>query len=145
MTYRPDWPLYFLGIADAVAKRGECTRSQVGAVLVSPDNRVVATGYNGAPKGRPSCLDGACPRASSSVAPGSSYDTGAGACIAIHAEANALLYASLEDRQGARLFITREPCKGCWRLIQGSGVATVIWRTHGPYWRALSTRNDLTN
>jgi dCMP deaminase len=51
MTHRrPDWDDYFLGIARAVAARGECVRSRVGAVLVR-DNRIVATGYNGVPAG----------------------------------------------------------------------------------------------
>lgn len=123
---RPDWDAYFLGIAKAVSERGECSRSRVGAVLVK-DRRIRSTGYNGAPMGAPSCLGGFCPRASSNVAPGSSYDTGSGACIAIHAEANALLFASRDDCEGATLYITRSPCDGCFRLIKGSGVAIVVW------------------
>lgn len=122
--HRPDWRDYFLGIAKAVAARGECTRRRVGAVLVK-DNRIRATGYNGAPSGAPSCLQGACPRAFSNVAPGSSYDTGAGTCIAVHAEANVLLYATRDDCEGATLYITDDPCDGCTRLILGSGVTRV--------------------
>lgn len=92
---RPDWDDYFLGIAEAVARRADCRRRHVGAVLVA-NNRIVATGYNGAPSGGPSCLAGQCPRGlldSAAVAPGSSYDTGAGSCVALHAEQNCLLYA----------------------------------------------------
>lgn len=122
--HRPDWDEYFLGIADAVSKRGECTRRRVGAVLVK-DKRIRATGYNGAPSGAPSCLLGQCPRAFSNVAPGSSYDTGAGTCIAVHAEANVLLYATRDDCEGATLYITDDPCEGCTRLILGSGVVRV--------------------
>lgn len=122
---RPDWDAYFLGIATAVAARGECTRRQVGAVLVK-DRRIRSTGYNGAPSGAPSCLMGACPRATSGVASGSSYDTGPGSCIAIHAEANALLFASKDDCQGATLYITTAPCAGCERLIMGAGIKQVV-------------------
>lgn len=123
---RPSWPEYFLNIAEAVAARAECSRRQVGAVVVK-DNRIRATGYNGAPAGRPSCLEGACPRGQSSVAPGSSYDTGAGACIALHAEQNALLFAARDDCEGATLYVTCKPCEGCWRMVQGSGIHRVIW------------------
>jgi dCMP deaminase len=151
---RPSWSQYFLGIADAVSARGDCTRRQVGAVLVDPITKdLIETGYNGAPAGMPGCLSaGACPRGrhyltvrdpgeycgwdecacgavwpcDEAVAPGSSYDTGPGACIAIHAEANALLRAGKKAR-GALLYLTTEPCGGCMKLIRGAGVLHVIW------------------
>lgn len=127
---RPSWDEYFLEIAIAVAKRADCTRSKVGAVVVDVHKRVVGTGYNGAYPGGPSCLAGECPRGkmtNEQVAPGTSYDTGAGACIALHAEQNALLYSSRDSRMGGTLYITREPCDGCMRMLQGSGLARVAW------------------
>ncbi|WP_176611774.1 deaminase [Actinomadura sp. WMMB 499] len=130
---RPDWREYFLGIAEAVAKRGDCSRRQVGAVVVDIDQRIVSTGYNGTEPGGPSCLDGACPRATSDVPPGSSYDTGPGACISVHAEANALLYAGQARAKGSTLYLTDRPCKGCTRLIRASGIAWVI--APGYEWR----------
>jgi dCMP deaminase len=122
---RPAWSDYFLGIATAVAARADCSRRQVGAVVVR-DNRIVSTGYNGAPAGHRGCLEGACPRAQSSVEPGSSYDTGPGVCIAIHAEANALLYADRDKCEGATLYITCPPCDGCSKLIAAAGINEVI-------------------
>lgn len=127
---RPDWDLYFLGIAEAVAARADCTRHRFGAVLVK-DNRIVATGYNGAPAGAAGCLEGACPRGRLTVEelPAyTSYDTGPGACIAIHAEANALLYADRAEARGAALYLwgtieDARPCDGCLRLLAGAGVA----------------------
>lgn len=124
---RPDWDTYYLGIAAAVALRGECSRRQVGAVLVGPDKRIRSTGYNGAAAGAPSCLQGACPRATSGVAPGSSYDTGAGSCIALHAEQNAVLEAPRESRAGSTVYVSAAPCDGCRRLLRGSGVSRVVW------------------
>jgi dCMP deaminase len=125
---RPDWDTYYLGIAHAVAARADCTRRTIGAIIVKGD-RIVSTGYNGAPTGKPGCLTaGACPRGlmnTTDVAPGSSYDTGSGACIALHAEQNAILRAGLECR-GSVLYITAEPCDGCVRLIEGSGIARVV-------------------
>ena len=127
---RPDWDTYFLAIAKAVAARADCTRRQVGAVIVDPHHRIISTGYNGAPAGAPGCMTaGACPRGLlgvEAVAPGSSYDTGPGACIAVHAEANALLYADGARTRGATLYCTDKPCEGCWRLIRGAGIATVV-------------------
>jgi dCMP deaminase len=129
VTGRPGWDEYFLHIAEAVSTRADCTRRKVGAVVVR-DNRIVSCGYNGAPAGRPGCLtDGACPRGRQGfehVPPGSSYDTGDGACISVHAEANALLYADRDHCVGASLYCTDDPCDGCLRLILGAGITWVV-------------------
>lgn len=128
MATRPTWDEWGLELAMTVARRADCTRRQVGAVLMTADHSIVATGYNGAPSGRPGCLtDGACPRGQSAVAPGSSYDSGPGTCIAIHAEQNALLRASWSDMLGSTLYVTDEPCSGCWRTIQATPINHVIW------------------
>lgn len=126
---RPDWDTYYLYIAQAVATRADCTRRTIGAIIVKGD-RIVSTGYNGAPAGKPGCLtQNACPRGRMSkteVAMGSSYDTGAGSCIALHAEQNAILRAGL-DARGSILYITDEPCDGCSRLIEGAGISLVVF------------------
>lgn len=126
---RPTWDEYYSEIAYAVSLRADCTRRKVGAIVVLGD-RIVSTGYNGAPTGEPGCLTaGACPRGRMSkadVAPGSSYDTGTGACIALHAEQNAILRAG-RDTRGATLYLTDEPCDGCTRLIKGAGFARVVY------------------
>lgn len=56
---RPDWDLYFIRIAKEIASRSTCSRAAVGAVITR-NNRILATGYNGAPKGEPHCLDEGC-------------------------------------------------------------------------------------
>jgi len=132
---RPSWTEYFLAIATAVAARADCTRRKAGAVLVK-DHRIVATGYNGAPAGDKGCLsDGACPRGAldhSAVPAYSSYDSGPGACIAVHAEANCLLYADRDKCEGAVLYcVPGVPCAGCEKLIRGAGVASV-YTPEGP-------------
>lgn len=147
---RPDWDDYFLQIAHAVSHRADCTRRKVGAVIVDQDYRIVSTGYNGGPAKGPSCLAGECPRGqhyltprldASTAAqcacgvrwpctkaslPGSSYDTGAGSCIALHAEQNAIVYADYSKLKHATLYITDWPCDGCLRLIKGVGIAKVV-------------------
>ena len=126
----PEWDEYFLGIAEAVSKRGKCTRRQVGCVLTL-DHRVIATGYNGAAPGQLDCLDGACPRGTqdySKVKPLSDYDKvgSPGFCIAIHAEANACLHSTI-DTKNAVAYITDPPCTGCRKLLAGAGISRVVW------------------
>lgn len=123
---RPDWTTYFNNLAREVATRGDCRRRQVGAVIVGLDHEVIAIGYNGAERGGPSCLAGDCPRAFSDVEPGSSYDTGPGACIAMHAEHNAILEVGRKACKGATLYVTSEPCAGCQKVIRYVGIAKVV-------------------
>jgi dCMP deaminase len=124
---RPTWDEYFSSIATVVASRSDCVRRRAGAVIVRA-NRIVATGYNGAPAHRLGCTDLPCPRSLSEVAPGSSYDTGPGSCIAVHAEANALVYADYEACRGATMYVTDRPCDGCRKLIDAAGIGRVVCR-----------------
>jgi dCMP deaminase len=120
---RPGWDEYYLGIAEAVSRRGECSRRQVGAVIVR-EHSIVGTGYNGAPAGQASCLDGACPRAALDVVPGTGY--AATGCHVIHAEANALIRAGRERTLGATLYVTCAPCDLCSPLIEAAGITRVV-------------------
>lgn len=90
-------------------------------------------------------MDGGCPRGRSNVDPGSSYDTGAGACVALHAEQNALIHRTSSDVAGATLYLvclkpvaatpqdwhlvlheSQGPCDGCARLLAGHGIKEVV-------------------
>lgn len=126
---RPDVFTWAFGVAEAVARRGECTRRQVGAVIVDREGRIAAAGYNGTYRGGPSCLQGACPRAASGVEPGSSYDTGPGACIAVHAELNALLDVSDRSRlESSTLYVTARPCAGCLKVLRNTQIYRINYR-----------------
>lgn len=118
---KPTWDEYYLGIAKGVSVRGDCVRAQHGAVIVK-NNRIIATGYNGTPPGDSrSCLTtGGCPRATDPNAQHSKgeYDS----CWATHAEANAIIRASYEDMQGATIYVTGDPCPGCFKLIRSAGL-----------------------
>lgn len=126
---RPSWDEFFLNIAKVVSTRADCTRRQVGAVLVDKNHRILSTGYNGAPSGAPGCLtNNACPRGQltpKELAPFSPYGT----CIAVHAEANAIIFAEPEVRRGSTLYITCAPCTDCHQLILASGIYEIIWLT----------------
>lgn len=143
---------YFLGIAKAVAAGAKCTRRQVGSVIVNESKHIVATGKNGSPPGHPECTDGACPRGKhayagtvdefdgpsdiclcgeywpcpEAVPPDSSYDTGPGRCIAVHSELNCLLNRTVPSVAGCTMYVTDNPCDGCWKAIRGACIARVV-------------------
>ena len=121
MADRPDWDRYFLEIAEAVALRGDCRRKRVGCVLVDQDHRIIGTGYNGAEPGGPSCLAGQCPRGLDDSPPDEDYSD----CIAVHAEANALLFARASCK-GATAYVTTWVCEGCKKLLRGAGVDRLV-------------------
>lgn len=124
---RPDWDAYFLDIAAAVSARADCTRARHGAVVVK-HRRIVSTGYNGAAAGRAGCASaGACPRGRKPLSEVGHNQGGYADCIAVHAEANALLYADRDRCEGADLYITGPPCFGCRKLIAGAGIARVVF------------------
>lgn len=152
MTSRPDRDAWEMEGALWLAKMGDCTRSGVGALIVGPDKRFWGMGYNGSFPGGPSCLEGDCPRGRHydagfnrfsvrvcacnaiwpckyAVAPGSSYDTGPGACISTHAEGNAktdALRRNGGDLDGCRMVVSREPCDGCVRDLRNTTRLTLI-------------------
>ena len=121
---RPDWDTYFAQIAEVVSLRADCKRAQVGAVIVN-DHRIVSTGYNGSPAGGPSCLKGECPRGEidPSIDIGHHDYTN---CIALHAEQNAIAYASRSDTEGATIYLTYSACDMCSKLIEAAGIVRVV-------------------
>jgi len=88
---RPGWDAYFMQLASLAAKRSNCMKRRVGCVLVR-EKRVIATGYNGAPRGLKNCNDGGCARCNGGSTGGIGLDT----CLCLHAEENALLEAGRE-------------------------------------------------
>jgi len=111
---RPSWDTYFLGLAYHAATRATCDRKHVGAVLVAPDRRVVATGYNGSPAGVPSCDD-------------VGHEMHDNHCIrTLHAESNAIDYAGREAR-GTTLYVTVIPCYDCAKRIVNAGIVKVFY------------------
>ena len=132
---------YYLDIAFAVSKRSTCLRRKYGAVIVK-DDRIVATGYNGSPRGEVNCCDtGKCQRKDCARYEG--YEN----CPAVHAEQNAMLMASYDAMKGATLYLACEtigeepnvgivnfedknptPCNLCKRMISNSGIVRVVNR-----------------
>lgn len=136
-TYkRRDKINYYLDIAETVLERGTCLRRNFGAIIVNND-RIVSTGYVGAPRGRANCVDlGYCTREKLNIPKGQRYEL----CRSVHAEANAIIAASRADMQGATIYLachdaksgelygSVEPCSMCKRMIINAGISTVIIR-----------------
>ncbi len=118
---RPSWDDYFMQIAFVVATRATCPRRSVGAVIVH-DRRILATGYNGAPRGLAHCTEVGC-------------HIVAGHCIrALHAEQNAILQAALNgvSTRGATIYVTCQPCNHCAKMIINAGIERVVFQGDYP-------------
>lgn len=109
---------YFLEMSKLVALRSTCKRRAVGCVLVDSKNHVVATGYNGVPKGFIHCIDAPCTGAD---APSG---TRLNECKAVHAEMNALLQLQSTDDLTAYLTVT--PCFDCAKVLANSNVIRIV-------------------
>lgn len=129
---RPSKNEYYLDIARAVARRSTCLRRQYGAVIVNYDE-IIATGYNGAPRGDEDCLyNGICWRKKNDIPHGAMYEM----CISVHAEQNAIISAARSEMIGSILYLAGfengreivgpEPCVICARMIQNAGIKEVI-------------------
>lgn len=121
---RPDWDTYYMDIAHVVARRSNCMRRQVAAVIVN-ENRIVSTGYNGTPRGLKNCFEGGCPRCAGKNPSG----TGLGECLCSHAEENAIAQAAYHGiaLRATSLYVTLSPCLTCARLIISAGIVEVVY------------------
>ncbi|MDR0876265.1 MAG: cytidine/deoxycytidylate deaminase family protein [Clostridiales Family XIII bacterium] len=121
---RPSWDEYFMGIARLTSERSTCLRRKVGAVIVQ-DKRIVATGYNGAPRGIPHCAErGGCLREELGVPSGERHEL----CRALHAEQNAIIQAATSGNsiEGGTIYITHQPCIICSKMIINAGIQKII-------------------
>ena len=111
----------YMDLAQNLSRKSHCVKAKVGAVI-SKDTRIVSLGYNGPPAGTHNCdqewpVDG-CAR-----------DRKGGCSLALHAEANAILYASKNQitMEGATLYVTLSPCIACAKIIYTTGIKKVIY------------------
>lgn len=122
---RPDWDQYFMEIAEIIKKRSTCLRRLVGAVIVK-DNRILSTGYNGAPKGLKHCQEVGCLRSNLSVPSGERHEL----CRGLHAEQNAIIQAAVFGTaiEGATIYTTLSPCVLCTKMIINAGIKRIVLR-----------------
>ena len=129
---RPNKDEYYLDIAASVAKRSTCLRRRYGAVIVNNDE-IIATGYNGSPRGEKNCCDtGECWREAHHIPHGEQYEK----CVSVHAEMNAIISAARKDMVVGTLYLMgfdnnnpifhAVPCTICRRLIKNAGIKRVV-------------------
>jgi dCMP deaminase len=117
---------YYMNIAVQTSLRSTCIRRKVGAIIVK-DDRILSTGYNGAPSGIPNCCDDCkrCYRSAHNIPSGQMLDM----CYAVHAEQNAIMNAlkTGEDLKGAALYVNTYPCVTCFKLTVQAGIKEVYY------------------
>jgi dCMP deaminase len=129
---RPKFDDIFMDLAVNLAKRSHCIKAQVGAVLTK-DTRIISIGYNGPPAGTHNCDDEfpehGCPRDSK------------GSCsLALHAEQNAILYATKNGMtlEGTTLYVTLSPCIACARVIYTMKIKKVFYKDSYAQYKGLA-------
>ena len=110
------WDEYFMGVAMLAARRSKDPNTQVGACIVSQDNIIISTGYNGLPNG---CSDYEYPWEREGEETKDPY--------VVHAELNAILNANGRDLRGSRLYVALFPCNECAKAIIQAGVKEVLY------------------
>jgi dCMP deaminase len=120
---RISWDEYFMAMARLASERSTCIRRKIGAVIVK-DNRVVSTGYNGAPKGVSHCIDSECLRDKLEIKSGTQQEI----CKAVHAEQNAIIQAAYkgDSTKDGILYTTTSPCSICAKIIINAGIKRVV-------------------
>lgn len=144
---------YYLGIAETVAVNSTCLRRAFGAVIVKNDE-IIATGYNGAPRGRKNCTDlGYCMRNRLNIPRGERYEL----CRSVHAEANAIISASRQEMIGSTLYLAglevetgeyiknSTSCAMCKRLVINSGIKEVVVRDDEKNYRVIDVQEWINN
>ena len=113
------WDEYFMGVAKLSGMRSKDPSSQVGACIVSPDNKILSMGYNGFPKG---CSDDVFPWARE----GEELDTKY--LYVTHSELNAILNYRGGSLEGSKIYVTLFPCNECAKAIIQAGIKTIIYK-----------------
>lgn len=148
---RPSKDEYYLGIAEAVSARSTCLRIHYGSIICNND-RIVSSGYNGAPMGAPNCDEvGECYRVKNNIPHFTRYET----CQSVHSEMNAIINASRTDMLGGTLYLVGKDassgsyvegdcCPMCRRAVINAGISQVVFRTKDGGIRKVNV-SDWTN
>ena len=114
----PTWDEYFMGVAMLSGMRSKDPNTQVGACIVSADNKILSMGYNGFPKG---CSDDEFPWCREGAPLDNKY------FYTTHSELNAILNYRGGSLEGAKIYVTLFPCNECAKAIIQAGITTVVY------------------
>lgn len=112
------WDEYFMGVAMLSAMRSKDPNTQVGACIVSRDNKILSMGYNGLPTG---CSDDEFPWCREGDPLDNKY------MYTAHSELNAILNYRGGSLEQAKLYVTLFPCNECAKAIIQAGITTVVY------------------
>lgn len=113
------WDEYFMSVAKLAAMRSKDPSTQVGACIVSQDNKILSMGYNGFPKG---CSDDTFPWGKGDPDPyNEKY------LYVTHSELNAILNYRGGSLEGSKLYVTLFPCNECAKAIIQAGIREVVY------------------
>lgn len=115
-----NWDEYFMGIALLSAERSKDPNSQVGACIVSEDNKILSIGYNGFPVG---CNDDELSWEREGDYKETKYP------YVCHAELNAILNYTGSTIKGSKMYVALFPCNECAKAIIQSGIKEVIYKS----------------
>ncbi|MBQ3927604.1 MAG: cytidine/deoxycytidylate deaminase family protein [Clostridia bacterium] len=153
MSKRVSKENYYLDIAQTVAERSTCLRRKFGAIIVKDDS-IIATGYNGAPRGRKNCIDlGSCYRDKLGIPRGERYEL----CRSVHAEANAIISAPRDQMLGSTLYMAcinpsdgslfpgTSSCMMCKRMVINAGIEQIVVRDTEEEYRVIKVSDWIDN
>lgn len=112
------WDEYFMGVAHLSGMRSKDPSTQVGACIVSQDNKILSMGYNGFPNG---CADEDFPWDREGDLLETKY------AFVTHSELNAILNYRGGSLEGTKLYVSLFPCNECAKAIIQAGIKTVIY------------------
>ncbi len=112
------WDEYFMGIAHLSGMRSKDPSTQVGACIVSADNKILSMGYNGFPLG---CSDDDFPWSREGEQLDTKYP------YVTHGELNAILNYRGGSLEGSKLYVSLFPCNECTKAIIQAGIKKIVY------------------
>ena len=116
-----NWDEYFMGVAHLSGMRSKDPNTQVGACIVSSDNKILSMGYNGFPRG---CSDDEFPWDREGETLDTKYP------FVTHSELNAILNYRGGSLDGTKLYVSLFPCNECAKAIIQAGIQTVVYDSY---------------